>query len=202
MLKPAFLSALFVCLSSAQNAPVKEIELPGEPGLYAIIDTSMGTMVAKLYEDKAPNTVKSFVDLAEGAKPSMTRAGQLTKHPYYNGLLFHRVVKGFMIQTGDVRGTGSGNCGIPNLKDEIDKNLNFNAPGVLAMANTGKPNTAACQFFITVAPAPYLKGQYTVFGHIVSGQYVADNISTVPTLSTERPMGNIVLKSITIKRKQ
>jgi peptidyl-prolyl cis-trans isomerase A (cyclophilin A) len=176
-------------------------ELPAEPGLYAIFDTSMGQIVARLYEDKAPGTVKNFVALASGAKATLDKKGVMTRRHYYNGLTFHRVIKGFMIQTGDVNATGSSPCGIPNLRDEIDPSLNFKAPGALAMANTGSKNTGACQIFITVAPADYLTGMYTIFGQVVSGQDVADAISKVP-VSSEKPLVPVVVKTVTTQRKQ
>jgi peptidyl-prolyl cis-trans isomerase A (cyclophilin A) len=107
-----------------------------------------------------------------------------------------------MIQTGDVNATGSSPCGIPNLRDEIDPTLNFSEPGRLAMANTGRPNTGACQIFITVGKADYLKGMYTIFGQVVSGQEVADKISQVPTVKDDKPLVPVILKSVTIKRQK
>lgn len=176
-------------------------ELPAEPGLYAVFDTSMGQIVARLYEGKAPGTVKNFVALANGAKATLDKKGVMTRRHYYDGLTFHRVMKGFMIQTGDVKATGSTPCGIPNIRDEIDPSLNFKAPGMLAMANTGSKNTGACQIFITVAPADYLTGMYTIFGQVVSGQDVADAISKVP-VSSEKPLVPVIVKTVTIQRKQ
>lgn len=192
------LAGLAICF--AQTAPPAEV--PSEPGLYAIFDTSMGRIVANLYEDKAPNTVKNFIALAGGTKATLDKKGALTKRHYYDGLTFHRVIKGFMIQTGDVNATGSSPCGIPNLKDEIDPSLNFKAPGVLAMANTGRPNTGACQIFITVGSPDYLTGMYTIFGQVVAGQDVADKISKVPTLPNDKPAFPVTIKSVTIQRTQ
>jgi peptidyl-prolyl cis-trans isomerase A (cyclophilin A) len=197
------LSAAAILLASPISAQKeKPIELPKEPGLYAIFDTTFGTIVARLYEDKAPNTVKNFVALAEGTKATLNKAGQMEQRPYYNGLTFHRVVKDFMIQAGDVKGTGSTPCGIPNLRDEIDKSLHFNREGKLAMANTGRPNSASCQFFITVGEADYLDGKFTMFGEVVSGQDVAERISRVPALSTEKPMLPVTIKTVTIRRQE
>lgn len=157
--------------------------------------------MVKLFEDKAPNTVKNFVALAQGTKASLNKATAMTKHPYYNGLTFHRVIKGFMIQTGDIRGTGTSPCGIPNIKDEIDPSLHFDDVGRLAMANTGSPNTGACQVFITVGKATYLDGMYTVFGQVVSGQDVATQISQVATLPGDRPSIPVTVKTVKIVRK-
>jgi len=192
------LAAAIACLAQTP-APV---ELPNEPGLYAIFNTSMGQIVAKLYEDKAPATVKNFVALAQGTKATLDKKGAMTRRHYYDGLTFHRVIKGFMIQTGDVNATGSSPCGIPNLKDEIDPSLNFKEPGRLAMANTGRPNSGACQIFITVGRPDYLTGTFTIFGQVVSGQDVADKISQVPTLPGDKPLVPVILKSVTIQRKQ
>jgi len=192
------LAGLAACFG--QTAPPAQV--PAEPGLYATFDTSMGAIVVKLYEDKAPNTVKNFVALATGTKATLDKKGALTKRRYYDGLTFHRVIKGFMIQTGDVNATGSSPCGIPNIKDEIDPSLNFKAPGVLAMANTGRPNTGACQVFITVGTPDYLTGMYTIFGQVVSGQDVADKISRVATLPNDKPAFPVTVKSVTIQRKQ
>ena len=176
-------------------------ELPAEPGLYAVFDTSMGQIVARLYEDKAPATVKNFVALATGTKATLDKKGALTRRHYYDGLTFHRVIKRFMIQTGDVNATGSSPCGIPSLRDEIDPSLNFKEPGRLAMANTGSPNTGACQIFITVGTPDYLTGMYTIFGQVVSGQDVADKISQVPTAPGDKPILPVTIKTVTIQRK-
>lgn len=197
-----FLTCVALCLAAAfQCAAQVPADSADAPGLYAVLETSMGRIVARLYEDKAPNTVKNFVALARGTKATLDKKGALTRRPYYNGLTFHRVVKGFMIQAGDVKGTGNTPCGIPNLRDEIDPSLDFRQPGVLAMANTGKPNTGACQFFITVGNADYLKGMFTIFGQVVSGQDVADAISKVPVVTNDKPLVPVVIKSITIVRK-
>jgi peptidyl-prolyl cis-trans isomerase A (cyclophilin A) len=201
------LPSIVVCLASAAvcfaQAPAPApVELPAEPGLYAVFNTSMGQIVARLYEDKAPATVKNFVALAQGTKATLDKKSALTKRHYYDGLTFHRVIKGFMIQTGDVNATGSSPCGIPNQRDEIDPSLNFKEPGRLAMANTGRPNTGACQIFITVANADYLTGMYTIFGQVVSGQDVADKISQVPTVKDDKPLVPVLVKTVTIQRKQ
>src|SRR5437879_5022206 len=137
----ALILCLAPCTASAQ-APV-----PEEPGLYAVFKTSMGVMVALLYDDKAPVTVGNFVALARGEKQTLDKRGKPAKRPYFDGLTFHRIIKGFMIQGGDVKGTGAGDCGVPTIADEFDKSLTFEYPGRLAMANTGRPHTGNCQFF-------------------------------------------------------
>jgi peptidyl-prolyl cis-trans isomerase A (cyclophilin A) len=191
--------AFALAILGQQDPPA---EVPSDPGLYAVFDTSMGPIVARLYEDKTPATVKSFVALARGTKETLDKKGEKVQRPYFNGLTFHRVIKGFMIQSGDVAGTGSGNCGVPHLRDEIDPTLDFRQPGRLAMANAGKPNTASCQFFITVGNADYLKGMFTIFGQVVGGQDVADKISRVPTVRNDKPLAPVVIKTVTIVRKQ
>ena len=158
----------------------------------------MGEIVVQLFTESAPRTVANFVALAEGKKPTLTKTGAKVTRPFYNGLEFHRVIKGFMIQTGEVA-PGKG-CGVPNLHDEIDPNRSFATVGTLAMANTGKPNTSSCQIFITVTPQKPLDGSYTIFGHVVSGQDVAGAISEVP-VKGDRPVTPVIVKSVTIERK-
>ncbi len=195
------LSAFAALLCTAQTPPPAPAEVPSTPGLYAVFDTSLGPIVVELYEKQAPQTVKNFVDLAKGTKAAKNKADVMVKKPYYNGLTFHRVIKGFMIQTGDVKATGSSDCGIPRLKDEIDPSLHFDTVGRLAMANTGSPNSAACQIFITVGKPTYLDGTFTIFGQVVGGQDIADKISQVPT-SNEKPIVPVIVKTVTIERKQ
>jgi len=192
---------MLICFGQTTAESEREPELPATPGMYAVIDTSAGRMVALLYDDVAPVTVKNFIDLARGAKPTRDKRGNMVRKPFFNGLTFHRVIRGFMIQTGDVKGTGSSDCGIPNIPDEITKKLSFDNPGTLGMANTGKPNTGACQFFITVGRASYLDGKHTIFGQVVLGQEVAVAISTVRTDSNDRPKTPVIVKSITILTK-
>ena len=162
----------------------------------------MGRMVALLYDHLAPLTVQNFIDLARGTKATIDKKGRKVRRPYFDGLAFHRVIKGFMIQTGDVKGTGDGNCGIPNIPDEISKKVTFDNPGTLGMANTGSPNTGSCQFFITVGRASYLDGKHTIFGQVVLGQEVAVAISIVPTKSEDRPKSPVIVKSIVIYSKR
>jgi cyclophilin family peptidyl-prolyl cis-trans isomerase len=190
---------IFVSQAPAQSAAV--VELPNTPGLYAVIETSMGRIVALLYDDIAPVTVQNFVDLARGTKATLDKKGKRVQRPYYNGLTFHRVIKGFMIQTGDVKGTGAGDCGIPNIRDEFSSKVSFDNPGTLGMANTGRPNTGACQFFITVGRASHLDGKHTIFGQVVLGQEVAVAISTVPTDAQDRPKTPVTISSIAIQSK-
>lgn len=199
---PASIALAFLASAACLAQAPAPAEVPSEPGLYATFNTSMGPIVVKLYQDKAPNTVKNFVALATGTRATLDRKGAMTKRHYYDGLTFHRVIKGFMIQTGDVNATGSSPCGIPSIKDEIDSSLDFKQPGRLAMANTGRPNSGACQIFITVGTPDYLTGHYTIFGQVVAGQDVADKISKVPTGANDKPLFPVTVKSVTIQRKQ
>jgi peptidyl-prolyl cis-trans isomerase A (cyclophilin A) len=169
-----------------------------KPGLYAVFDTSMGTFVCELYQNRTPITVKNFVDLAEGKKEWLSQKGDtMTNKPYYNGLLFYRIIKGFMIQSGSLNRAGNFPAIIP-FQDEIDASLRFDKPGVLAMANSGA-NTNRTQFFVTVAPQPHLNGKHTIFGRVVEGMDVVQKINRVPT-SGDRPNSEIVLNKVTIER--
>jgi cyclophilin family peptidyl-prolyl cis-trans isomerase len=192
------IAAALTCFGQTTQ-PSSAVELPETPGLYAVIETSMGRMVALLYDDVAPSTVRNFVDLAQGKKVTRDKKGNPVRRPYFDGLTFHRVIQGFMIQTGDVKGTGAGDCGIPNIRDEISTKVSFDNPGTLAMANTGRPDTGSCQFFITVGRARHLDGKHTIFGQVVLGQEVAVAISEVPTGPENRPRIPVTVKSILIE---
>jgi cyclophilin family peptidyl-prolyl cis-trans isomerase len=176
-----------------------------EPGLYATFNTSMGAIVAKLFEKEVPVTVNNFVALARGTKPwkdPNTKA--MVAKPLYNNITFHRVIPGFMIQTGDPTATGSHECGI-TIKDEILPTLKFDQPGRVAMANIGQPNTGGCQFFITDGPQPMLdagkgNGAYTIFGQVVDGQEFVGKIARVPRDSNDKPRTPVKLISVKIER--
>lgn len=142
-------------------------------GLYAKIETEKGDILLKLYYDKTPLTVINFVSLAEGTI-HLGGAPKPIGTPFYDGLKFHRVIEGFMIQGGCPLGTGTGGPGY-TFPDEIVKGLRFDRPGLLAMANAG-PNTNGSQFFITHVPTPHLNGKHTIFGRVVEGQKVVDAI--------------------------
>lgn len=167
-------------------------------GLYAEFNTNQGAFVAKLYYKRTPLTVANFVSLAEGTNPSVdsTYKGK----PFYNGIVFHRVIADFMIQAGDPSATGAGGPGY-KFTDEIVDSLTFAKKGVLAMANAG-PDTNGSQFFITVKPTPWLNGRHTIFGHIVQGQTTVDSISTLKTNKPRnRPVEDVVIESLNIIRK-
>jgi peptidyl-prolyl cis-trans isomerase A (cyclophilin A) len=174
-----------------------------DPGLYAVFNTSMGAITALLYEKEAPLTVANFVALARGTKKwKDPTTGAMVAKPLYNNITFHRVIPNFMIQTGDPTATGSHDCGF-TIKDEIVSTLKFDRPGRLAMANTGRPNSGGCQFFITEVPYPSLdppNGAYTIFGQVVDGQDLVAKIARVPRDANDKPRTAVRLISVTIKR--
>ncbi|MBV9759535.1 MAG: peptidylprolyl isomerase [Acidobacteriaceae bacterium] len=185
--------------SKPNEAAPPPAALPSEPGLYAVIYTSMGDIVCRLFEKEAPATVANFRGLATGSKTWTDPATGKSKHvPLYTGTTFHRVIPGFMIQGGDPLGTGEGDPGY-KFDDEIAPNRSFDQPGVLAMANSG-PNTNGCQFFITVAPATHLNGHYSIFGEVVSGQQIADAISEVPRDAQDKPLTPVKILRISIRQ--
>ncbi len=168
-------------------------------GLYAVFETSKGSFTARLYEKDAPLTVANFVALARGEKPWLDPATRkMTARPLYNNITFHRVVPGEMIQSGDPTATGAHNCGV-RLADEILPGLRFDSSGKLAMANTGNPDSAGCQFFITVNAMTVWNGKYAVFGIIVDGMNVVNAINHQPVRG-DRPVDPVKLLSVTIER--
>jgi cyclophilin family peptidyl-prolyl cis-trans isomerase len=184
----------------AAAAPAKEATPDRPPGLYWIINTSMGTITAQLFEKETPGTVANFSALTRGTKAAKDKTGAMTKRPYFNGLTFHRVIPGFMIQTGDGQaGDGTGDCGF-TIKDEIVPTLKYDKPGMLGLARLEKRNTGACQFFITDAAYPSLNGEYTIFGQVVEGQDVVSKIAHTPKDSNDKPRTAVKLISATIKR--
>jgi cyclophilin family peptidyl-prolyl cis-trans isomerase len=174
---------------------------PAEPGLYVAFNTTEGRIVCKLYETEAPVTVKNFTSLARGLREfTDPKTGAKVKRPYYNGVTFHRVIPGFMIQGGDPTGTGMGDGGVPTIVDEFVPTLKFDEKGRLAMANTGRPHTGATQFFITDGTPEHLNGKHTIFGQVVSGQDVVTKIAEVPRDSSDKPNTPVVMKTVVIRR--
>ena len=168
--------------------------------LYAILQTSMGDVTVQLFPNHAPKTVENFVGLADGTREWRDpRSGQPQNTPLYDGTVFHRVISGFMIQGGDPLGNGRGGPGY-QFKDEIHPELAFTKPYLLAMANAG-PGTNGSQFFITVAPTPWLTGKHTIFGEVVDGADVVDAIATVPTDRSDRPQPDVEIRSIKVERR-
>jgi cyclophilin family peptidyl-prolyl cis-trans isomerase len=154
-------------------------------GTYAKFDTTLGNFTIELFETQTPNTVGNFVKLAE--------------KNFYDGVIFHRVIDGFMIQGGDPTGTGRGGPGY-QFADEIHPQLKHSGEGILSMANAG-PNTNGSQFFITLVPTPHLDGKHTVFGKVVEGMDVVKKIGKTPTARGDRPVTDVVMKSVRIERK-
>ncbi len=168
-------------------------------GTYAIFETSQGNIVIRLLEKEAPKTVENFIGLVEGTKEFRDVAtGGKTKRPYYDGLIFHRVIPQFMIQGGCPEGSGRGGPGY-TFADEFHPSLKHSKAGKLSMANAG-PGTNGSQFFITVAATPWLDNKHTIFGEVVEGQDVADKISNLPRDGSDRPRTAVTLNKVRIER--
>lgn len=180
-------------------APEKAVSQKKAPGLYAVFNTNQGAFEVKLFPDLAPKTVSNFAGLAQGTKEfTDPKTGQPAKRPFYNGLTFHRVIPNFMIQGGDPVGNGTGGPGY-KFDDEFNSPKVFDKPGILAMANAG-PNTNGSQFFITVAPTPWLNKKHTIFGEVVSGYDVVEKISRVPAdPGNNRPTEPVVINTVQIE---
>ena len=169
--KYAVLFSFLLLFTLQGNQVFSQKKVIKENGLYANIKTNKGDILIYLEFEKTPLTVANFVGLAEGDIPnSAKKEGE----PYYNGIVFHRVIKDFMIQTGDPTGTGRGGPGY-SFKDEFHKELKHDKAGILSMANAG-PGTNGSQFFITHKETPWLDNRHSVFGHVISGQDVVDAI--------------------------
>ena len=184
-----FLLATFVlfttgCLAAGMNDKDKGAKKMTNP--IAVFETNHGTFEIELFEDKAPITVKNFIDLAEKG--------------FYDGLIFHRVIDGFMIQGGDPNGMGTGGPGY-TIPDEFHKDLKHDSEGVLSMANAG-PNTGGSQFFITLAATPWLDGHHSVFGKVVKGMDVVREIGKVDTDFQDKPLAKVVMEKVTIRREE
>ncbi len=149
----------------------------------AVFGTTEGIIKIELYEDKAPITTGNFINL--------------TNEGFYDGLIFHRVISGFMIQGGCPDGTGTGDPGY-SIPDEFHDDLKHDSPGILSMANSG-PNTGGSQFFITVAETSWLDGKHSVFGKVIEGMDVVNAISEVETDGSNKPLEDVTINSITIE---
>ena len=144
--------------------------------------TNKGVFVAEMFEDKAPLTTKNFIELVEKG--------------FYDGIIFHRVIAGFMIQGGDPTGSGMGGPGY-KIKDEFGEGLKHDDEGILSMANAG-PNTGGSQFFITLAPTPWLNGHHAIFGKVVEGMDVVRLIGVVPTDFRDRPREAVTMEKVEV----
>jgi peptidyl-prolyl cis-trans isomerase A (cyclophilin A) len=171
----------------------------GEGQLVAHLITNHGTMVVELEEHRAPQTVANFVSLANGSKSYDDPRGQEPGTPYYDGTVFHRVIRGFMLQGGDPTGTGSGGPGF-TFEDEFHPELRHDGPGILSMANRG-PNTNGSQFFVCQVSCPHLDDRHAVFGRVVEGLDVIDTIADQPTGMMDRPVDAVVLERVEVLRR-
>jgi peptidyl-prolyl cis-trans isomerase A (cyclophilin A) len=166
---------------------------------FATFSTSEGDFKARLYDDKAPKTVENFVGLAEGTREwTDPKTRQKVKRPFYDGLIFHRVIDGFMLQGGCPIGTGTGDPGY-KFADEFGPGLRHDRPGLLSMANAG-PNTNGSQFFVTLVPTPWLDNKHAIFGEVVEGMDVVQKIGKTRTGANDRPVNDIVINSVRIER--
>jgi len=171
----------------------------------ATLHTSLGDIRITLFPDQAPKTVANFVGLAEGTKQySQPNAKGESTGPFYDGVIFHRVIDGFMIQTGDPTGTGRGGPGY-DFEDEFHPELQFNRPYLLGMANPGIRNRNGSQFFVTVAPTTWLNFKHTIFGEVADqeSRNVIDTIAHVPVAPpNDKPVEDIVLERISVERSE
>jgi len=166
---------------------------------YAHFDTTLGRFTVQLFDEDAPNTVANFTGLAEGTKEwTHPATGAREKRPFYDGLIFHRVIDGFMIQGGDPLGEGYGGPGY-KFDDEFHPARRHSKAGILSMANAG-PGTNGSQFFITLGPTPHLDNRHSVFGEVVDGMEVVEKIGRTPTDGRDRPVTPVVMEKITIER--
>jgi peptidyl-prolyl cis-trans isomerase A (cyclophilin A) len=168
--------------------------------VHAEFATTEGSFTVRLFDQEAPETVANFVGLAEGTK-EWTHPGtkeKITNTPFYDGIIFHRVIKDFMIQGGDPLGQGIGGPGY-SFKDEFHPTLRHSKAGILSMANAGA-NTNGSQFFVTLGPTPHLDNRHSVFGEVTEGMEVVRRIGTTPTGRQNRPVKDVVINSIKITR--
>ena len=172
--------------SNGKPAPKAETDKPATPpakNRVARMETNKGVIRIEMFEDKAPITTKNFIDLASKG--------------FYDGVIFHRVIDGFMIQGGDPTGTGRGGPGY-KIPDEFHPDLKHDGAGILSMANAG-PNTGGSQFFITLGPTPHLNNRHAVFGKVIEGLDVVKAIGKVATGPADRPLEDIVMKKVTVE---
>ena len=168
--------------------------------IHAEFATTEGSFTVRLFDQEVPETVANFVGLAEGTK-EWTHPGtqkKMTNTPFYDGIVFHRVIDGFMIQSGDPLGQGIGGPGY-KFKDEFHPSLRHSKAGILSMANSG-PNTNGSQFFVTLAPTPHLDNRHSVFGEVTEGMDVVRRIGSTPTGRQDRPVKDVVINAVKITR--
>jgi cyclophilin family peptidyl-prolyl cis-trans isomerase len=197
VLTMAFAIAFFGCQSSdtvkekteeQTTSTEEETQMP-ESMTVAVMNTNMGTIEIELFTDKTPKTVENFVGLANKG--------------YYDGIIFHRVIADFMIQGGDPTGTGRGGESLwgKSFEDEFVSELRHETPGILSMANAG-PNTNGSQFFITLVPTPWLDGKHTIFGKVINGMNVVEDIGKVKTGAGDKPVEDIKMINVKIEQRE
>jgi peptidyl-prolyl cis-trans isomerase A (cyclophilin A) len=166
---------------------------------FARFNTTEGDFKVRLFDEKAPKTVANFVGLAEGTQEwTDPKTRQKVTRPFYDGLIFHRVIDGFMLQGGCPMGSGVGGPGY-QFADEFGEGLKHDRPGLLSMANAG-PNTNGSQFFVTLVPTPWLDNKHAIFGEVVEGMDVVQRIGKTTTGRNDRPVTDIVINSVQIER--
>ena len=166
---------------------------------YANFDTTLGQFKIELFTEQAPITTENFIGLASGQKEWRDpQSGETSNAPYYDGLIFHRVIDGFMIQGGCPTGTGTGGPGF-KIQDEFHPELKHDKPGILSMANAG-PNTGGSQFFLTVAPTPHLNNKHAIFGAVVEGMDIVMKIAKTPVGAQDRPVEEVIIRKVTIEQ--
>jgi len=167
--------------------------------VHAEFATTEGSFTVRLFDQEVPNTVANFVGLAEGTKEwTDPKTHEKVTKPFYDGIIFHRVIEGFMIQGGDPLGQGIGGPGY-KFADEFHPSLRHSKAGILSMANAG-PNSNGSQFFITLAPTPHLDNRHSVFGEVTEGMDVVRRIGSTPTGRQDRPAKDVVINAVTITR--
>ncbi|MGM0576860.1 MAG: peptidylprolyl isomerase [Myxococcota bacterium] len=167
--------------------------------VHAVFETNMGTFKVRLFHDKAPKTVQNFIDLAEGSTAWVDpKTRKESTAPYYDGVTFHRIIPGFVIQGGCPIGDGRGGPGY-RFEDEFHPDLRHTKAGILSMANAG-PDTNGSQFFVTLAATPHLDNRHAVFGEVVEGMDVVEEIGNVPTGPGDKPREPVVMEKVRIER--
>ena len=174
-------------MSTTKSSYKEDVDRP-----IAVFDTTLGSFEIELYAKECPETVWNFINLAEGRQETIKEGN------FYDGLFFHRIIDGFMIQGGCPLGNGTGGPGY-DFQDEFDPSLRHDTEGVLSMANAG-PGTNGSQFFITLAPQPHLDNRHSVFGKVVQGMDIVKKIGAVETGPMDRPLEPLVINSVTIRR--
>lgn len=182
-MKKGYMTILFLIFIVACTTQSEEKGEEQMGNRHAIIETTLGTIEIELFEDKAPITAGNFISLIE--------------KKFYDGIIFHRVIPGFMIQGGDPQGIGTGDAGY-KIKDEFHPDLKHTKAGILSMANSG-PNTGSSQFFITLAPTPWLDGKHAIFGEVVSGHDIVEKIAAVERSANDKPVTDVVMTTVTLK---